>query len=241
MPSIQKNKSAVKKVSKYKMFPVESNTTLLIVESPSKCATIMKYLGDGYRCVATCGHMRYLDGLNAIDVNKNYKLKFTVMDSKRAQITRISSEIKMATRIIVATDDDREGESIAWHICDMFKLPIESTERIVFHEITKDALEKAMVSPRKVNMNIVTSAHARQILDLLIGYKISPYIWKHISSTGLSAGRCQTPALRLVYDNQREIENRLLINETGFEYAVCGYFTKLNIPFSLEKKFKSFF
>jgi len=241
MPSIQKNKSAVKKVSKYKMFPVESNTTLLIVESPSNCATIMKYLGDGHRCVATCGHMRYLDGLSAIDVSKNYKLKFTIMDSKRAQITRISSEIKMATRIIVATDDDREGESIAWHICDMFKLPIESTERIVFHEITKDALEKAMVSPRKVNMNIVTSAHARQILDLLIGYKISPYIWKHISSTGLSAGRCQTPALRLVYDNQREIENRLLINETGFEYAVCGYFTKLNIPFSLEKKFKSFF
>lgn len=229
------------------MFPLRSNMTLLIVESPSKCATIMKYLGDGYRCVATCGHMRYLDGLSAIDVSKNYKLKFTVMDSKRAQITRISSEIKMATRIIVATDDDREGESIAWHICDMFHLPIDTTERIVFHEITKDALEKAMVTPRNVNMNIVTSAHARQILDLFIGYKISPFIWKHISSTGLSAGRCQTPALRLVYDNQREIENRLLINENnksnenGFEYAVCGYFTKLNIPFSLEKRFKSFF
>lgn len=245
MPSFQKNKSSVKKVGKCKMFPV--HTTLLIVESPSKCATIMKYLGDGYRCVATCGHMRYLDGLSAIDVSKNYKLKFTVMDSKRAQITRISSEIKMATRVIVATDDDREGESIAWHICDMFHLPIDTTERIVFHEITKDALEKAMVTPRNVNMNIVTSAHARQILDLFIGYKISPFIWKHISSTGLSAGRCQTPALRLVYDNQREIENRLLINENnksnenGFEYTVCGYFTKLNIPFSLEKRFKSFF
>jgi len=227
------------------MFPL--HTTLLIVESPSKCATIMKYLGDGYKCVATCGHMRYLDGLSAIDVSKNYKLKFTVMDSKRAQITRISSEIKNATRVIVATDDDREGESIAWHICDMFHLPIDTTERIVFHEITKDALEKAMVTPRNVNMNIVTSAHARQILDLFIGYKISPFIWKHISSTGLSAGRCQTPALRLVYDNQREIENRLLINENnksnenGFEYIVCGYFTKLNIPFSLEKRFKSFF
>ena len=252
MPSFQKNKSSVKKVGKYKMFPVESNTTLLIVESPSKCATIMKYLGDGYRCVATCGHMRYLDGLNAIDVNKNYKLKFTIMDSKKAQITRIESEIKMATRVIVATDDDREGEAIAWHICDMFKLPIDTTERIVFHEITKDALEKAIVTPRKVNMNIVTSAHARQILDLLIGYKISPFIWKHISSTGLSAGRCQTPALRLVYDNQREIENRLMHinnvknnnnadNENMFEYSVCGYFTKLNIPFSLEKRFKSFF
>jgi DNA topoisomerase-1 len=239
------------------MFPVKTDTILLIVESPSKCATIMKYLGDGYKCIATCGHICYLDGLNAIDVSKNYKLKFTIMDSKKAQIARITSEIKMAGRVIIATDDDREGEAIAWHICDMFKLPIETTDRIVFHEITKDALEKAMVTPRKVNMNIVTSAHARQILDLLIGYKITPFIWKHISSTGLSAGRCQTPALRLVYDNQREIENRLMhINnnnkndknnnnsnsyENVFEYSVCGYFTKLNIPFSLDKRFKSFF
>jgi DNA topoisomerase-1 len=232
MPSIQKNKSSVKKVGKYKMFPVQSNATLLIVESPSKCATIMKYMGDGYRCVATCGHMRYLDGLNAIDMSKNYKLKFTVMDSKRAQIARIESEIKMASRIVLATDDDREGESIAWHICDMFHLPIETTERIVFHEITKSALENAMVTPRNVNMNIVTSAHARQILDLLIGYKISPLLWKHVSLAGLSAGRCQTPALRLVYDNQREIDNRIVINEknennktkeNGFEYSVCGF------------------
>ena len=256
MPLIKKNKSAVNKISKCKMFPVKTDTILLIVESPSKCATIMKYLGDGYKCIATCGHMRYLDGLNAIDVNKNYNLKFTIMDSKRAQITRIASEIKMAGRVIIATDDDREGEAIAWHICDMFHLPIVTTDRIVFHEITKDALEKAMVSPRKVNMNIVTSAHARQILDLLIGYKISPSLWKHISSTGLSAGRCQTPALRIVYDNQREIENRLMhinnvnnnnsnnsnnLNENVFEYSVCGYFTKLNIPFSLDKRFKSFF
>jgi DNA topoisomerase-1 len=263
MPLVKKNKSAVKKGSKCKMFPVKIDTTLLIVESPSKCATIMKYLGDGYKCIATCGHICYLDGLNAIDVSKNYKLKFTIMDSKKTQIARITSEIKMAARIIIATDDDREGEAIAWHICDMFKLPIETTERIVFHEITKDALEKAMVNPRKVNMNIVTSAHARQILDLLIGYKISPLLWKHISSTGLSAGRCQTPALRLVYDNQREIENRLMYinnnnnnndnkskndnnnnsnsNENIFKYSVCGYFTKLNIPFSLEKRFNSFF
>ena len=247
MPSFNTCKSAVKKIGKCKMFPVKTDIILLIVESPSKCATIMKYLGDGHRCIATCGHMRYLDGLNAIDVNKNYKLKFTIMDSKKAQVTRIETEIKMAGRVIIATDDDREGEAIAWHICDMFKLPIETTERIVFHEITKDAIEKAMVSPRKVDMNIVTSAHARQILDLLIGYKISPLIWKHISSTGLSAGRCQTPALRLVYDNEREMENRLMHinslndNESIFEYSVCGYFTKLNIPFSLDKRFKSFF
>lgn len=256
--SLQKIKSIVKKRGTTCGFfsnVSTTTTTLLIVESPSKCATIMKYLGDGYRCVATCGHLRYLDGLSAIDVNKNYQLKFMVMDSKRAQIVRIKSEIKLASRVVVATDDDREGEAIAWHICDMFDLPIETTERIVFHEITKNALEKAMATPRTVNMNIVISAHARQILDLLIGYKISPYLWKHISFTGLSglsAGRCQTPALRLVYDNQREIEERLLTYEMNkinnsktngneFEYSVCGYFTKLNIPFSLEQRFKSFF
>ena len=120
---------------------------------------------------------------------------------------------------MVATDDDREGESIAWHICELFHLPIDKTERIVFHEITKDALEYAVKHPRRVNMSIVHSAHARQILDLLIGYKISPLLWKHISYDGsaLSAGRCQTPALRVVYENELERLERLeriTVNQT---------------------------
>ena len=232
--------------------------TLLIVESPAKCSTIAKYLGPGYRCVATMGHMRYLDGLDSVDVKNNYKLKFTIMESKKKQIKKIQSEIKLSAKVIVATDDDREGESIAWHVCELFRLPIDKTERIVFHEITKDALEHAVKHPKRINMNIVHSAHARQILDLLIGYKISPLLWKHVSSDGsapLSAGRCQTPALRIVYENELErierverIERSEKLNETNnhsssyssySSYSVTGFFTKLNIPFSLVSSFET--
>lgn len=219
--------------------------TLIIVESPAKCSTILKYLGPGYRCIATMGHMRYLDGLDSIDVKNNYKLTFTIMDSKKTQIDKIKSEMKMAARILLATDDDREGEAIAWHICDMFNLPIETTERIVFHEITKDAIERAVLHPQKINMNIVHSAHARQILDLLIGYKISPLLWQHISSdkgSALSAGRCQTPALRIIYDNELEriqLNNNNQIKENKYHYSVYGYFTKFNLPFSLTTTFQS--
>ena len=242
--------------------------TLLIVESPAKCSTIIKYLGPGYRCVATMGHMRYLDGLDSIDVKNNYKLNFTVMESKKSQIKKIQSEIKLSAKVVVATDDDREGESIAWHICDMFHLPIDKTERIIFHEITKDALEYAVKHPVKINMNIVHSAHARQILDLLIGYKISPFLWQHISSekgSSLSAGRCQTPALRVVYENELERLERLerlekieKINETineknimeknenalpnvhsSYSYSVIGFFTRFNLQFSLTTLFET--
>jgi len=227
--------------------------TLLIVESPAKCSTIAKYLGPGYRCIATMGHMRYLDGLDSIDLKNNYKIKFTVMESKKNQIKKIQSEIQLSAKVVVATDDDREGESIAWHICELFHLPIDKTERIVFHEITKDALEYAVKHPMRINMNIVHSAHARQILDLLIGYKISPLLWKHISSDGstLSAGRCQTPALRIVYDNELErlerleklnentTKNRENTNSHSSFYSVTGYFTKYNIPFSLTSSFET--
>jgi DNA topoisomerase I len=257
MPSIY-NKNIKKNINK-KISSLASSSyvkvatdTLLIVESPAKCSTILKYLGPGYRCIATMGHMRYLDGLDSIDVKNNYQLTFTIMESKKAQIEKIKSEIKMAARILLSTDDDREGESIAWHICDMFNLPLETTERIVFHEITKDALERAVLHPKKINMNIVHSAHARQILDLLIGYKISPLLWQNISSdkgSALSAGRCQTPALRIIYDNEME---RIQLNHNDtreddkgqnkknkYHYSVYGYFTKFNLLFSLTTTFKS--
>jgi len=257
MPSKQSIKSAFST-----SFVKVSTDTLLIVESPAKCATIAKYLGPGYRCIATMGHMRYLDGLDSIDVKNNYKLNITIMESKKSQIKKIQSEIKMSAKILLATDDDREGESIAWHICELFHLPIDKTERIVFHEITKDALEYAVKHPRKLNMSIVYSAHARQILDLLIGYKISPFLWKHISSDGsaLSAGRCQTPALRIVYENELERLERFTLNgntknrendtknrenvsknvsKSSHSYSVTGYFTKFNLPFSLTASFET--
>lgn len=230
--------------------------TLLIVESPAKCSTIIKHLGPGYRCIATMGHVRHIDGLDSIDIKNNYKIDFTVMESKKTQIKKIQSEIKLSAKVVVATDDDREGESIAWHICELFHLPIDKTERIVFHEITKDALEYAVKHPRRVNMNIVHSAHARQILDLLIGYKISPLLWKHISYDGsaLSAGRCQTPALRIVYENELERLERIKLNENtententegkeckenAHSYSVTGFFTKFNLPFSLVASFET--
>ena len=253
MPSIY-NKNINKNINK-KIYSLASSSyvkvatdTLLIVESPAKCSTILKYLGPGYRCIATMGHMRYLDGLDSIDVQNDYKLTFTIMDSKKTQIDKIKSEIKMAARILLSTDDDREGEAIAWHICDMFNLSVETTERIVFHEITKDALERAVLHPKKINMNIVHSAHARQILDLFIGYKISPLLWQHISSdkgSALSAGRCQTPALRIIYDNEMERiqlnhnNNKNQNKENNYHYSVYGYFTKFNLPFSLTTTFQS--
>jgi DNA topoisomerase-1 len=251
MPSKQSTKSAFS--TSFVKVPTD---TLLIVESPAKCSTIAKYLGPGYRCIATMGHMRYIDGLDSIDVKNNYKINFTIMESKKNQIKKIQSEINLSAKVVVATDDDREGESIAWHICELFHLPIDKTERIVFHEITKDALEYAVKYPMRINMNIVHSAHARQILDLLIGYKISPFLWKHISSNGstLSAGRCQTPALRIVYENELERLERLEkienLNENTTKngenarshssfYSVTGFFTKFNIPFSLTSSFET--
>jgi DNA topoisomerase-1 len=240
----------VKSSSSSSHFVKVPTDTLLIVESPAKCSTIIKHLGPGYRCIATMGHMRHIDGLDSIDIKNNYKINFTVMESKKTQIKKIQSEIKLSAKVVVATDDDREGESIAWHICELFHLPIDKTERIVFHEVTKDALEHAVKHPRRVNMNIVHSAHARQILDLLIGYKISPLLWKHISSDGsaLSAGRCQTPALRIVYENELERLERITLNENTkngeskegtHSYSVTGYFTKFNLPFSLNTSFKT--
>lgn len=251
MPSKQSTKSAFS--TSFVKVPTD---TLLIVESPAKCSTIAKYLGPGYRCIATMGHMRYIDGLDSIDVKNNYKINFTIMESKKTQIKKIQSEINLSAKVVVATDDDREGESIAWHICELFHLPIDKTERIVFHEITKDALEYAVKYPMRINMNIVHSAHARQILDLLIGYKISPFLWKHISSNGstLSAGRCQTPALRIVYENELERLERLEkienLNENTTKngenarshssfYSLTGFFTKFNIPFSLTSSFET--
>jgi len=129
--------------------------------------------------------------------------------------------------IILASDDDREGEAIAWHICKLFELPTETTKRIIFHEVTKPALIEAVKNPTTINMSLVQAQHARQVLDIIVGYKISPYLWKYLynnKENSLSAGRCQTPALRLVYDNEKEREKQLLkrdirYRESSFQKA----------------------
>ena len=213
--------------------------TLLIVESPAKCKKIESYLGPGYKCIASFGHIRELNnGLKCINFENNYKPTFSNMSSKSRQISSMRSSINMSDDVLLATDDDREGEAIAWHICKLFKLPVETTKRIIFHEITKSAILKAVSEPTVINMNVVNAQIARQVLDLLVGFRISPILWNQISrntKSKLSAGRCQTPALRIVYDNYLEIKE----NKSDMVYNTSGYFTKLNIPFLLQKHHKS--
>ena len=179
---------------------------LVIVESPSKCKKIESFLNNGnqenntteYKCIASCGHIQELNGLESIDINNNFTLSFIKSESKKDQISKLGQAIKKASEVILATDDDREGEAIAWHICNVYKLPITTTKRILFHEITESALKKAIRTPTTLNMSIVNAQFARQTLDILVGYKLSPLLWKHVKD-GISAGRCQTPALRLIY------------------------------------------
>jgi len=202
--------------------------TLLIVESPSKCKIIEKYLGDGYKVVASCGHIRTLDKLEQINLD-TLDVKYT--NNKIKIIKMLKEEIAISKEVILATDDDREGEAIAWHISQVCNLPL-TTKRILFQEITKTALLKAIECPTIININKVYSQQTRQILDIYIGFKISPLLWKHIQHT-LSAGRCQTPALRMLYDKDLLIKNQLY----NTEYVISGVFTSKNILFKIQKHF----
>ena len=206
--------------------------TLVIVESPAKCGKIEGFLGTGYKCMASYGHIQQLSSLNNIDIDNNFKPTFQPISTKSMQISKLRKAINESDNVLLATDDDREGEAIAWHICEVFNLPVYTTPRIIFHEITKDAIVRAVSQPITLNMNVVYAQQSRQILDLIVGYKISPLLWKHISRNskqGLSAGRCQTPALRLVYDNQKDIDK----SPGKKAYNTTGYFTQLNVPYVL--------
>jgi DNA topoisomerase-1 len=210
------------------------STTLVIVESPAKCKKIEEYLGPGYKCVASFGHLRELSSLKNVDIQNNFEPTYTIIDNaiKKKQIENIRKEIKNADEVILATDADFEGEKISFCLAQIFSLNIEKTKRITFNEITETALQKAIKNPSRINMNIVYAQQARQILDLLIGFQVSPMLWKYISKNSensLSAGRCQTPALRIIYDNQKEINEA----KEKEKYNTIGFFTNKNIPFEL--------
>jgi DNA topoisomerase-1 len=212
-------------------------TFLIIVESPSKCAKIESYLGEEYTCIATKGHIRTIDGLSSIDTKNNYATTYSIIEEKREHVEWMRTIISKFSHdhIILATDDDREGEGIAWHICDTFGLCINTTKRILFREVTKPAIQTAVENPLLLNMNLVRAQQARQVLDMLVGFKISPVLWKHLyrnKDNSLSAGRCQTPALRLVYDN--EIESRNVNIEK--KYKISGTFFAKKVPFQLTKE-----
>lgn len=211
-------------------------TSLVIVESPAKCKKIETYLGAGYKVIASFGHLRTINKLEDIDTNNNFAITFSVIQEelKLKQIEKLRVEIHKADEVIIATDDDREGEAIGWHICDLFGLSITNTKRIIFHEITEQALRSAIFHPKRLNMNLVYAQQARQVLDLLVGFTISPILWHCVSNSNLSAGRCQTPALRLVYENYLDIKN----NPGKLVYNTTGYFSNLNLLFDLNKQFE---
>ena len=217
--------------------PRGTGRALVIVESPAKCQKIETYLGkDKYMCLASFGHIREIaDGLKSIDVDRDFAIKFAIMSSKHAQVAKLRAAIADAAEVILATDDDREGEAIAWHLCQVFHLSVETTKRIVFHEITEPALKAAVAAPRTIDMSLVLAQQARQVLDLVVGYKISPVLWTYVAHTNLSAGRCQTPALRLIYENYKEIE----ASTATMVYTVSGIFTKLNLTFNLSREIES--
>lgn len=201
---------------------------LVIVESPSKCNTIQKYLGNDYKVIASCGHFRSLNKLEQI----NFETFSVTYDIDKPKIIKLlKEETKKASEVIIATDDDREGEAIGWHICQVCKLPLDTTKRIIFHEITEASIKNAIQTPTLLNMNRIHSQNTRQILDLYIGFKISPILWKYVKHK-LSAGRCQTPALHLIYEQEMKIKSQ---SYDDTHICVKGYFTKNHIEFNLEK------
>jgi len=180
---------------------------LIIVESPTKARTIQKFLNKEYSVLSSYGHIRDLPKKElGIDVENNFEPKYVVPLVARKRLTPIKKSLEKASKIILATDEDREGEAISWHLSEALKLDPKTTERIVFHEITKSAIEEALKNPRRIDMDLVDAQQARRVLDRLVGYKLSPFLWKKIAK-GLSAGRVQSVAVRLIVEREREIKN----------------------------------
>ncbi len=180
--------------------------TLVIVESPAKAKTIEKYLGSGYTVKASVGHVRDLpkSNKNAIDIEHGFVPNYEVVAKKEEVIRDLKKEVKKADEVILATDPDREGEAIAWHLMEALALPEKTTKRVAFNEITKDAVLDAVQHPRTIDQNLRKAQEARRVLDRLVGYDLSGLIWKKVRY-GLSAGRVQSPALRILMEREREI------------------------------------
>ncbi|MFL5535572.1 MAG: type IA DNA topoisomerase, partial [Gemmatimonadales bacterium] len=182
----------------------DGRPALVIVESPTKAKTIGKYLGSGYDVKATVGHLRDLPTRElGVDVENGFEPKYVTIKGKTKTLSDLKKAAKTASTIYLATDPDREGEAIAWHVADQLGSSAP-THRVLFHEITKDAIHEAMDRPGVIDDRKVNAQQARRILDRLVGYKASPILWRSIK-TGLSAGRVQTVALRLIVEREREI------------------------------------
>ncbi|RMG54287.1 MAG: type I DNA topoisomerase [Bacteroidetes bacterium] len=178
---------------------------LLIVESPAKAKTIERYLGKDFTVKASYGHVRDLPkGDNAVDIDNGFEPRYEVLPDKKAVIKELKALVKDHETVWLATDEDREGEAISWHLAHALGLDIQTTRRIVFNEITKTAITKAIQQPRTIDQNLVNAQQARRILDRIVGFRLSPILWKKVR-TGLSAGRVQSVAVRLLVEREREI------------------------------------
>ena len=180
-------------------------TSLLIVESPAKCSKIQGFLGPGWRVIATMGHIRALDeSLDAVGLERDFEPRYQFLKDKAKAIAQIKEAAAKASTIYLASDDDREGEAISYSVAVLLKLNTSTTPRAVFHEITGAAVKAAVANPRRLDMNRVNAQQARAVLDMMVGFTISPLLWKYVGPA-LSAGRCQTPALRIVVEQEKAI------------------------------------
>ena len=182
---------------------------LVIVESPTKAKTIGKFLGSDYQIMSSQGHIRDIEGIGknniGIDFEHGYAPNYGIDPQKEALVASLLKAAQKADKVWLASDEDREGEAIAWHLQQVLQLSAERTHRIVFHEITKTAIQEAILHPRDINYNLVNAQQARRVLDRIVGFELSPVLWKKVT-TGLSAGRVQSVAVRLIAEREREIE-----------------------------------
>lgn len=211
---------------------------LVIVESPAKAKTIEKYLGSDFKVESSYGHIRDLVSKDmGVDVANNYQPNYAIPKDKKDVVNKLKKASKDAETIWLASDEDREGEAISWHLAEALGLNPATTNRIVFHEITKTAIEKAVANPRKIDMNLVNAQQARRILDRLVGFELSPVLWKKVQA-GLSAGRVQSVSVRLIVEREKEIHN---FDSKAF-YRIVGEFTSpkgQKFKADLNKRFES--
>ena len=205
--TVTKRKTSAKKTGKKNTRKkAATKKNLVIVESPAKAKTIEKYLGRNYKVVASVGHIRDLKKSSmSIDYENNYEPQYINIRGKGPLINSLKKEAKNAKSVYLASDPDREGEAISWHLSHILGLDEKAKNRVVFNEITKDAVKNAFLEPRQIDMDLVDAQQARRVLDRIVGYSISPILWKKVKK-GLSAGRVQSVALKLIIDRENEIK-----------------------------------
>lgn len=213
---------------------VNQMSKLVIVESPAKAKTIKKYLGKGYEVVASMGHVRDLPKTKmGVDIENDFEPKYINIKGKGPLIKDLKKSAKGKTQVFLATDPDREGEAISWHLAHILNLSLDDSNRVTFNEITKNGIKSGMASPRKLDMSLIDAQQARRILDRIVGYKLSPFLWKKIRG-GLSAGRVQSVAVKIIVNREREIRNfvskeywtiqALLLSKSASKPFIANYY-----------------